>query len=427
MKINLQGPLKGQTTVPGDKSVTHRAIILGSLAKGKSVIHFPLLGQDCLSTMDVFKKLGVTFIVETDKVIIESPGWKNFHEPVQTLYTGNSGTTTRLLAGVLSGLPFTSVLSGDESIGRRPMERIIEPLKTMGADISGSRNNTRTPLIIKGKTLHGVNYESPVASAQVKSAVLLAGLFSDSETIVTEPLQSRNHTEIMLPMFGVHPKVTGLTVSVQPQSAQLLKPAEVFVPGDISSAAFLIVAALIVPDSDITIMNVGINETRSGIIDVVKQMGGQLFIEEKTVEGEPTANIRVKYTPNLKSIVIEGGMIPRLIDELPIIALLLTQADGQSEIRDAEELKVKETNRIDAVVGELNLLGYNLIATTDGMIVTNERHANRGTVDSRGDHRIGMMLAIASLLLDDEIEIQQFDSVDVSFPSFIETIMKLGE
>lgn len=426
MKINLHGPLKGTTTVPGDKSITHRAIILGSLSEGRSTIYDPLLGEDCLSTIDVFKRLGVNFDIQPEEIIIDSPGWHNLEEPVQTLYTGNSGTTTRLLSGVMCGLPFTTVLSGDESIGRRPMERIIEPLRLMGANITGSHHNTRTPLIIQPASLHGIDFDSPVASAQVKSAVLLAGLFSDSETSVTEPMQSRNHTELMLPLFGVHPHISGLTVTIQPNSIAQLTPADVHVPTDISSAAFLIVAALIVPDSDITLTNIGVNRTRSGIIDIVQKMGGNIEVTNEAGEGEPSATIRVQYTPNLQPVVIEGEIIPRLIDELPIIALLLTQAQGQSEIRDAEELKVKETNRIDTVVSELNQLGFNLIATLDGMIVTNERHESSRVADSRGDHRIGMMLAIAALLLEEETTIEQFESVNVSFPAFLEILYKLG-
>ncbi|KAA1040188.1 3-phosphoshikimate 1-carboxyvinyltransferase [Macrococcus equipercicus] len=426
MNIKLKAPLKGEAKVPGDKSITHRAIIFSSLAEGRSVIHQPLLGADCLSTIDVFRRLGVTITVGAEQVIIESRGWQQFEEPVQALYTGNSGTTTRLLAGVMSGLPFRTILSGDASIGRRPMKRIIDPLTQMGARVSGSRHNTRTPLVIEPARIQGIHYTLPVASAQVKSAVLLAGLFAEAPVTVIENVRTRNHTETMLPVYGVPVKVEDKAITLGSRAIGQLHASDFTVPGDISSAAFLMVAALITPGSDITLHDVGINETRDGIIEVINKMGGAIEVDKQTTTGEPTAAIRIRYTENLKPLTIEGELIPRLIDELPVIALLMTQAAGTSVIKDAEELKVKETNRIDAVVEELSNLGFRLTATTDGMIIRSGRDHRQNAADSRGDHRIGMMLAVASLLLDEPVHIDGFDSIAVSFPDFMEMMERLG-
>ena len=375
--IDIHGPLKGEIEVPGDKSMTHRAIMLASLATGQTTIFKPLLGEDCRRTMEIFKLLGVSITENEDTIVIGSPGYQHFHTPHQVLYTGNSGTTTRLLAGLLSGLGIESVLSGDVSIGKRPMDRVLKPLLKMNARISGVEDNY-TPLIIKPSTIKGIDYQMEVASAQVKSAILFASIFSKEATTVTEIDVSRNHTD-----------------------------------------TFFIVAALITPGSDITIHNVGINPTRSGIIDIVEQMGGNIELSHVTEEAEPTASIRVKYTPNLKPLTIEGDIVPRAIDELPVIALLCTQASGTCIIKDAEELKVKETNRIDTTADMLGMLGFRLQPTSDGLIIHPSEFKASATVDSQTDHRIGMMLAVASLLSSEPLTIEQFDAVNVSFPGFL--------
>lgn len=424
MRINLTGPLTGQTQVPGDKSMTHRAVIFSSLAAGRSTIEGALLGEDCMRTVDIFRQLGVTIERTGTTLTVDSPGFAQFTEPSQVLYTGNSGTTTRLLAGLLSGLPFRTVLSGDASIGRRPMKRVIDPLKEMNAHIAGSHHNTRTPLIIEPAALKGIHYDMPVASAQVKSAILLAGLHAETEVTITEKTASRNHTETMLPLYGVELE-TGETITLPARGIERIRPYDFKVPGDISSAAFLMVAALITPHSAVTIQGVGINKTRDGIIEVIKMMGGDIKVINQTADSEPVATIEVRYTPDLKPVTLEGALIARLIDEIPIIALLMTQANGISIIRDAEELKVKETNRIDAVVNELNKLGFNLTATADGMEISPGRRQMKTVVDSHGDHRIGMMLAVATLITG-ATEIMGLDSINVSFPGFMEQFKQLG-
>ena len=416
--IDIHGPLKGEIEVPGDKSMTHRAIMLSSLAKGKSVIHKPLLGEDCQRTAEIFKLLGVDITITDDKIIVDSPGYENFKTPHQTLYTGNSGTTTRLLAGLLSGLGIECVLSGDKSIGTRPMSRVLKPLRLMGANIRGIDNNY-TPLVIEPASIKGITYQMEVASAQVKSAILLASLFAKDTTIITELDISRNHTETMFEHYNIPITVDDKTIKLEPNALQNIKPRDFYVPGDISSAAFFIVAALITPGSDITIHNVGINPTRSGIIDIVEQMGGNIELFNITQTSEPTASIRITYTPNLKPVHIVGDIVPKAIDELPIIALLCTQATGTSIIKDAEELKVKETNRIDTTADMLGLLGFELQPTADGLIIHPSEFTTPATVDSLTDHRIGMMLAIAGLLSSEPITIRQFDAVNVSFPGFL--------
>ncbi|UXR70797.1 MULTISPECIES: 3-phosphoshikimate 1-carboxyvinyltransferase [unclassified Staphylococcus] len=422
--IDVKGPLKGEITVPGDKSMTHRAIILSSLAKGRSVIHQPLLGEDCLRTAEIFRLLGVSIDVKTDQIIVDSPGYKNFKTPHQVLYTGNSGTTTRLLAGLLGGLGIQSVLSGDESIGKRPMGRILKPLKQMNIDISGIDNDF-TPLIIQPSQVRGIQYLMPVASAQVKSAILFAGLFADEQTEITEIDISRNHTETMFAHYGIPIETSPLHVTLPEHGITHIQPADFDVPGDISSAAFFIVAGLIVPGSDITIHHVGINPTRDGILEVVKNMGGNLTIFNETTGPEPTASIRVQYTPNLKGTEISGNLIPRCIDELPIIALLCTHAQGSSMIKNAEELKVKETNRIDTTANELNKLGLSLEPTHDGLIIHPSAVSKVSELDSHTDHRIGMMLAIATVLSQSTYQISRFDSVNVSFPGFLSVLKQL--
>ncbi|WP_210129343.1 3-phosphoshikimate 1-carboxyvinyltransferase [Staphylococcus sp. GDX8P66P] len=422
--IDIKGPLIGDIEVPGDKSMTHRAIILSSLASGKSTIYKPLLGEDCIRTVEIFRLLGVEIDILEDKIEINSPGYKFFQTPHQVLYTGNSGTTTRLVAGLLCGLGIETVLSGDASIGKRPMDRIMKPLTLMNADISGVNNNY-TPLLIKPAQIKGITYQMEVASAQVKSAILFASLFANEKTTISEIGITRNHTETMFEHYQIPITTNDKTIELPENSIKHITATDFHVPGDISSAAYFIVAGLITPGSDITIHNVGINPTRSGIIDIVTQMGGNITLFNQTNGSEPTASIRVQYTPNMKPIHIEGELVPRAIDELPVIALLCTQANGTSIIKEAEELKVKETNRIDTTANMLNLLGFTLQPTSDGMIIHPSRLEQTATVDSFTDHRIGMMLAVTSLLTDDTLTIDQFDAVNVSFPGFLAKFKQL--
>ncbi|MGM0794159.1 3-phosphoshikimate 1-carboxyvinyltransferase [Staphylococcus cohnii] len=416
--IDINGPLIGEIEVPGDKSMTHRAIILRSLASGRSTIYKPLLGEDCIRTVEIFRLLGVEIEILEDKIEINSPGYKFFQTPHQVLYTGNSGTTTRLVAGLLCGLGIEAVLSGDASIGKRPMDRIMKPLTLMNADISGVNHNF-TPLIIKPAQIKGISYQMEVASAQVKSAILFASLFANEKTTISEIGITRNHTETMFEHYQIPITYNDKMIQLPENSIKHITATDFHVPGDISSAAYFIVAGLITPGSDITIHNVGINPTRSGIIDIVTQMDGNITLFNQTNGSEPTASIRVQYTPNMKPIHIEGELVPRAIDELPVIALLCTQANGTSIIKEAEELKVKETNRIDTTANMLNLLGFTLQPTSDGMIIHPSRLEQTATVDSFTDHRIGMMLAVTSLLTSDTLTIDQFDAVNVSFPGFL--------
>lgn len=422
--IQIKGPLKGDIEVPGDKSITHRAIILSALAKGQATIYKPLLGEDCLRTKAIFELLGVDISIESDKMFIDSKGYTSFTTPHQVLYTGNSGTTTRLLAGLFAGLGIQAVLSGDASIGKRPMDRIMKPLLQMGARIRGVDDNY-TPLIIDTSDIKGIDYRMPVASAQVKSAILLASLFSEDETTIHELALTRNHTETMFRHYNIPLNIDGNEIQTVSRGIDHIQQRDFYVPGDISSAAFFIVAALITQGSDITLHNVGMNHTRTGIIDIVKQMGGRIDIFNVSEGAEPTASIRVQYTENLKPVSIEGNIIPRCIDEIPIIALLCSQATGKSMIKDAGELKVKETNRIDTTVNELNKLGFDLTSTDDGMIIMPSTITQVANVDSHTDHRIGMMLAIASLLTPSTIHIDRFDSVNVSFPGFLSKLKQL--
>ncbi|WP_332630120.1 3-phosphoshikimate 1-carboxyvinyltransferase [Halalkalibacter flavus] len=417
--------LNGTIQVPGDKSISHRAVMFGAIAEGTTTVEGFLPGEDCLSTISCFRKLGVSIKQQGEKVTIEGKGWDGLIEPSEILDVGNSGTTTRLMLGILATRPFHSVIIGDDSIAKRPMARVTDPLREMGSVIDGRQKGNFTPLSIRGGVTKGIQYQSKVASAQVKSAILLAGLQSEGVTSVTEPALSRDHTERMLEAYGVHVKRDGLTVSVE--GGQTLKAQHIVVPGDISSAAFFLVAAAIVPNSNITIEGVGMNPTRSGIIDVLEQMGASMTVQnERVVGGEPIADITIS-TSSLKGIEIGGDLIPRLIDEIPVIAVLATQAEGKTVIRDAEELKVKETNRIDTVVSELTKLGAKIQATDDGMIIEGPSSLNGASVSSFGDHRIGMALAVAGLITDGDVEINRSDSIAVSYPNFFDHIKHLQQ
>lgn len=415
--------LHGCLTVPGDKSISHRSIMLGALAEGTTEVHGFLQGADCLSSISCFEKMGVQIENQGDIVRIHGLGLHNLHAPSVTLDVGNSGTTTRLMSGILVAQSFTSLVDGDASIRKRPMKRIITPLTQMGASITSLNQNDCAPLRIEGKPLHGIHYQSPVASAQVKSAILLAGLYADGETSVTEPYVSRNHTELMFEAFGVPVHREGTTVTIRPIDS--LNAQKILVPGDISSAAYFLVAGLITPNSELVIRNVGINPTRDGILDVCRAMGADITLEcvSDTI-GEPTADIRVR-TSALHSTVIEGAVIPKLIDELPIIAVLACFAEGTTVIRDAQELKVKESNRIDVMVHSLSAMGADIEATDDGMIIHGGKPLHGAVIDSNLDHRIAMSFAIAGMNADGETEIQGSECVNISYPNFYSDLERL--
>lgn len=422
LQTNIQS-LQGSLVVPGDKSISHRSVMFGAIAEGITKVTGFLMGDDCLSTVLCFRQLGVEIVQEEDKLIIYGKGWDGLQEPKEVLNVGNSGTTIRLMMGILAGRDMHVTLIGDESIGKRPMTRVSKPLSHMGAKIDGRQNGEFIPLSIRGGGIHGIEYHSPVASAQVKSSILLAGLQAEGRTTVIEPEKSRDHTERMIDQFGGSVEKNGLSVSVT--GGQRLKGTTIEVPGDISSAAFFLVAGAIVPNSQITLKNVGLNPTRTGIIEVMKDMGADLtiFVKEGN-QTEPVGDITVK-TSNLKGTIIDGELIPRLIDELPIITLLATQAEGETVIRDAQELKVKETNRIDTVVDELKKLGAVITATDDGMIIQGKNKLGGGVVSSYGDHRIGMMLAIAALICEKEVILEKKEAISVSYPSFFEDLNQL--
>lgn len=418
--------LNGELTVPGDKSISHRSIMLGSLAKGTTEVHGFLQGADCLSSISCFEKMGVSIENNpiTNIVRIHGLGLHNLKAPADVLDVGNSGTTTRLMSGILAAQNFTSTVNGDASIQKRPMKRIMTPLSQMGADIISLNGNDCAPLQITGKPLHGIHYNSPVASAQVKSAILLAGLYADGETSVTEPYVSRNHTELMFEAFGIDIHTEGTTATVRPASQ--LNAQKIVVPGDISSSAYFIVAGLITPNSCITIRNVGINPTRDGILSVCKAMGADITLSNiNNSIGEPTSDITVRSS-SLKGTVIEGSVIPKLIDELPIIAILACFADGTTTIKDAQELKVKESNRIDVMVNNLSAMGADIVGTDDGMIIHGGKTLHGATIDSNLDHRIAMSFAIAGMNADGETEIKGAECVNISYPTFYEDLNRLS-
>lgn len=421
--VNNIKNLSGTVEIPGDKSISHRSVMFGALAEGTTTVTNFLAGEDCLSTISCFRKLGIEIKQEEENVIIHGKGFNGLVEPGEILDVGNSGTTIRLMLGILSGQPFFSTLVGDSSIAKRPMTRVTNPLKRMGAAIDGRNNGDFTPISIRGGSLKGITYELPVASAQVKSAILLAGLQAVGETVIIEPSKTRDHTERMIKQFGGEVEVDGMKITVK--GGQTFKGTDIQVPGDISSAAFFLVAGAIVENSEITLKNVGLNPSRTGIIDVMHAMGAELTIHNENPEAfEPMGDLTIK-TSQLKGTTIEGDIIPRLIDEIPVIALLATQAEGITVIKDAEELKVKETNRIDTVVNELKKLGANIEATPDGMIIHGKTPLTGGSVSSHGDHRIGMMLAIAALLSDKEVFLENGEAISVSYPSFFSHLNSL--
>ena len=417
--------LKGTVSVPGDKSISHRGIMFGSIADGTTEIHNFLPGADCLATIRCFRTLGIEIEQEGSTVIVHGKGLHGLSAPSHILDVGNSGTTTRLLSGILAGQPFESKLSGDESLNSRPMKRIIDPLTQMGADISSILHNGCAPLYIAPSRLHGIHYDSPVASAQVKSCILLAGLYADGETSVTEPGLSRNHTELMLKEFGadirsVHDLDCSRTTAII-QPGRELHGQKLTVPGDISSAAYFIAAGLIVPDSEIRITNVGINPTRAGILKVCEDMGARIELSnERTEGGEKIADITVR-TSRLHGTVIEGDIIPALIDEIPVIAVMAAVAEGTTVIRDAAELKVKETDRIETVTDNQKAMGCDVTPTEDGMII-NGGKLKGASIHTLLDHRIAMAFSIAA---EGRTRILDSKCVDVSYPAFYDTFEEL--
>ena len=423
MEIKKQTHLSGELTVPGDKSISHRAVMFGSLAQGTTRITHFLEGADCLSTISCFRKMGIDIERNASEILVHGKGLHGLSAPSETLDVGNSGTTTRLISGILAGQSFTSELNGDASIQSRPMKRIMTPLLSMGADIVSLRGNGCAPLRITGKPLHAAHYQSPVASAQVKSCVLLAGLYADAPTSVTEPVLSRNHTELMLAGFGAKVTSSGTTATIEPKPD--LKGMKIEVPGDISSAAYFIAAGLIIPNSEILVKNVGINPTRDGILRVAKEMGGNITIlNEKTSGGEPTCDLLVRSS-SLKGVTVGGEIIPTLIDEIPMIAVMACFAEGTTIIKDAQELKVKESNRIDTVVTNLKAMGAHIEATDDGMIIEGGYPLHGAVIDSHLDHRIAMSFAVGALGADGETTIEGADCVKISYPEFYETLENL--
>lgn len=424
MKLRKLKGLNGTIAIPGDKSISHRAVMFGSLAKGTTHITNFLSGADCLATIDCFRAMGVEIKQNGTEVTVHGNGLHGLKKPERQLDVGNSGTTTRLISGILSGQDFDVTLSGDESLNKRPMGRIMKPLSMMGADIQSVNDDGCAPLKINGKPLKAVHYDSPVASAQVKSAVLLAGLYADGKTSVTEPALSRNHTELMLQSFGVQVSSQGTTAEVTPPEE--MTAVDIVVPGDISSAAFFIAAGLVTPDSCITLKQVGINPTRNGILKVCEAMGADLVLSNvKDDSGEPTADITVK-TSNLKGTEVGGELIPALIDEIPVIALMAAFAQGETVIRDAAELKVKESNRIDLTVDNLVKMGVDAEATEDGMIIRGGNPLKGASIHCKYDHRIAMTFSIAGINADGETVIEDAECVDVSYPTFYEQLQMLS-
>lgn len=438
--LSSAASLKGELTIPGDKSISHRAIMFSSLAKGDTQITHFLESADCLATMDCFSRLGIYIerdFSEHGKLIVHGTGLRGLypsHSPI-ALYSQNSGTTTRIMSGILAPQHFTSYITGDESVNRRPMKRVMEPLQQMGADIVSMNDDNCAPLKITGKPLHGITWKTSVASAQVKSAILCAGLYAEGNTTVLEPAISRDHTEKMLAAFGHAPAVTDLpddsgkfaghSVSVTP-AKELWSPEQITVPGDISSAAYFIAAACLVPNSEVLIRNVGINETRDGILRVARAMGADITVLNENRAAEPSADLLVR-TSSLHGTIVEGDMIPTLIDEIPIIAVMAAAADGTTIIRDAAELKVKESDRIAAMTEGLQAMGCRITPTGDGMIIEGGVPLRGAAIRTFKDHRIAMSFAIAALIAEGETVLDDAGCVDISYPTFFENLNQLRQ
>ena len=424
MEIKKLTNLHGELTVPGDKSISHRAVMFGSLAKGTTKITHFLEGADCLSTISCFRKMGIDIENNSGEILVHGKGLHGLSAPVDILDVGNSGTTTRLISGILAGQNFVSELTGDDSIQSRPMKRIMTPLLSMGADIASIKGNNCVPLRIIGHPLKAIHYDSPVASAQVKSCVLLAGMYSDGITSVTEPVLSRNHTEIMLNYFGARVTSEGTTASIAPEPYLFAR--EITVPGDISSAAYFIAAGLLVPGSEILLKNVGINPTRDGLLRVCKDMGADITLLNVNMEGEPTADLLVR-TSSLHGTTVGGEIIPTLIDEIPMIAVMAAFAEGTTIIKDAKELKVKESDRIAVVTEGLKRMGADIQPTDDGMIIHGGKPLHGAEINSYLDHRIAMSFAVAGTICDGTLTIKDGDCVKISYPKFYEDLYSLGK
>ncbi len=423
MEIKPISKLNGEITIPSDKSISHRSVMFASLALGTTTISNFLMGDDCLSTISCFRELGVDIQIDGSTVTVHGKGLNGLTKPNKVLDCGNSGTTVRLISGILSGQDFTSSLTGDSSIQKRPMKRVITPLTQMGASISAS-NDSYCPMTITPNKLKGISYNSPVASAQVKSSILLAGLYADSPTTVDEPHISRDHTERMLTSFGAQIQRDGTKVTISP--CKELYASDITVPGDISSAAFFMVAGLITPNTTLVIKNVGINPTRRGILDVLLNMGGDITIyNEKTIGEEPVCDMRVK-TSNLHGVTIEGGIIPTLIDEIPAIAVAAAFATGTTTINDAKELRVKESDRIETMCTELSKMGVNIQPKEDGMIIEGGNTLVGATLETYHDHRVAMSLAIAALNASSPSVLKNSDCVSISFPNFFDLLNTLS-
>lgn len=435
MLFTKKSSLKGEIHIPGDKSISHRAIMVGALAEGTTEIKGFLKGADCLSTIQCFKQMGVEILEDKDIVYVKGNGLAGLKEPDSVLDVGNSGTTARLMSGILAAQEFEAEVTGDSSIKKRPMKRIMEPLTHMGAKIVSRYGNNCAPIRITGCPLKGIHYTSPVASAQIKSSILLAGLYGEGNTSVTEPYVSRNHTEIMFSFFGIPIESKGNTATVSPVAGRdskgklhvhhTITARKLTIPGDISSAAYFIAAGLLVPNSEVLIKNVGINLSRDGIIKICKQMGASIeLLNVSDSNGEPTADILVK-TSNLQGITIGGEIIPTLIDELPVIAVLAACAKGTTIIKDAAELKVKESNRIDVMVENLSKMGADITATEDGMVIHGGKPLHGAAIDSKADHRIAMSFSVAGLVAECSTEIIGAECVDISYPHFYSDIKSL--
>lgn len=416
--------IKGELSVAPDKSITHRALMISALAEGTSYIHSPLIAKDVESTIRALQMLGVSIEIENELIKVTGKGMYGLREPKEIIDAGNSGTTIRLLLGILAAQPFPTVLMGDSSLVRRPMGRVVEPLRSMGAFVDGRSNGNYIPIIVHGRPLKGITYQLPVHSAQVKSAILLAGMFAEDSTTIIEPIPTRDHTERMLRSFGVPIQTENGRISISTQ--EVLHPHEIRVPGDFSSAAYFIAAALLAPKGDLILRNVGINPTRTGLLTVLKNMGAKIEIFNiEYWDGEPVADLRIQSQP-LKGTIIEGNIIPSLIDEIPILALIATQAEGVTEIHNAEELRVKETNRIRSIVLELSKMGAEIEELHDGLRVVGKKPLKGTQVHSHHDHRIAMTLSIAGLIANDKTTIDGIEAIHISYPDFLQDLAKVS-
>ncbi|WGX75897.1 3-phosphoshikimate 1-carboxyvinyltransferase [Paraclostridium bifermentans] len=417
--------IKGTVELIGDKSISHRAIMFSSIAKGTTRIKNFLMGQDCLSTIDCFRKMGVDIYINDKEVIVNGVGLRGLKKPNEILNVGNSGTTIRLMMGILAGNEFESTVIGDESIGKRPMKRVTDPLRLMGCNIKGNDDANFTPITIYGGNLNGIEYKMPVASAQVKSSIILASLYANSSSTIIEKSKSRNHTEIMLKSFGADIKSNDLKIDVKPVR-ELFSVGNINVAGDISSAAFIIAAASVVEGSEVLIKNIGLNETRTGIIDVLEAMNGNFEIIDKRIEsGEVVGDLIVRYSDKLIGTTIDSSLIPRLIDEIPVIAILATQANGTTVIKDAKELKVKESNRIKAVVNNLKNMGAEIEELEDGMVIKGKTKLKGANIKTFNDHRIAMAFSVASLISEGKLNLDNTACIDISFPGYFDLINNL--